>query len=332
MADTPTPESTQQPQESSRDRLAGLLKQQFGNDFPDPEPLAPQPDSQAETAEPGEEVTEPPPETDALTEQEGQPEGDAPSETVAFEVDGKEYQVPKALEGHLLRQKDYTAKTMELAEDRKAVAAIRQFTEVAAHAATQLSDVVAAIKITEAQLSEFSPEKMRQMEITDPIDHLKAENYCRKLMDQRNNLIGQFNEADATMKKARQAEYAVELQRNEPIVRKAIPDWGPKKQQELVAAGQRLGYRPEELGIGPPGTIGITDARLIIGLNIINEYFKITAKRPATANAVQGAPPVNRPTQRSTTGAEIERKKAEARLAKTGDQDDLYAALKARRR
>lgn len=42
-------------------------------------------------------------------------------ETIEVEVAGQKYKVPKALEGELLRQADYTRKTQELAEQRRLV-------------------------------------------------------------------------------------------------------------------------------------------------------------------------------------------------------------------
>lgn len=64
-------------------------------------------------------------------EQDGDQEGDkgeaeaeakpAEPETVEIELDGQKYEVPKELKDHFLRQQDYTRKTMDLADQRRAV-------------------------------------------------------------------------------------------------------------------------------------------------------------------------------------------------------------------
>src|SRR5437868_9942337 len=52
--------------------------------------------------------------------------GEEPEESDEIEHEGRKYQVPKALKPLLLMQADYTRKTQEVAEQRRAVQAERQ--------------------------------------------------------------------------------------------------------------------------------------------------------------------------------------------------------------
>src|SRR6185503_7379008 len=70
-------------------------------------------------------VPEDPPEGEAQAEpQEGQPEevqAEAPAETFDLEVDGEKFTLPKKLEKGFLQERDYTQKSMALADLRKSV-------------------------------------------------------------------------------------------------------------------------------------------------------------------------------------------------------------------
>src|SRR6185312_6962208 len=128
--DTPETESNQET--SLKDRLAGLLKSEHGDAFT----------YEAPTAEP-----------------KGQPEAD----TVEFETDGKQYKVPKELEPYLLHDKDYRHKTMELAEEKKAVQALKDNYAAAFKVATELPQYATAIQMVDAQLAQYQQVNMQQL-------------------------------------------------------------------------------------------------------------------------------------------------------------------------
>ena len=82
--------------------------------------------------EPQQEAAEEPidQEVEAEAQEEENVEQDASEEVsgpefVELEIDGQLYEVPKSLEGHLMRDKDYTQKTQEVAAERKTVEAIQ---------------------------------------------------------------------------------------------------------------------------------------------------------------------------------------------------------------
>lgn len=317
---------------TEKDRLAALLKTQYGNDFEYEPPASPEPEGQPdEVARHVNETTEQakheasPVETPAETpkEPEGQPEDDF----ATVEVDGTEYRVPKELQDHLLRDRDYRHKTMELAEVKKSVEAEKQFVAQAKMAAQHLAPLLAQASILDSQLQQLDATNWAELSQTDPLQYSNLQHMRRNLIDQRNALGNQLGQAVNAIDKAEAAAIAAEAQRNEPIVRKAIKDWGPEKQKELSQGAVSVyGYKPEELQT-------VVDARHIMVLNDALAYRKLMANQPKAITAVKQAPPVSRQNQpRATEAPNVELKKAEARFNKTGEQEDLYRVLMLRRK
>lgn len=321
--DTPETESNQAPETSLKDRLAGLLKSEHGEAFTYEAPTE-EPKGQPEEAPADEEA----PAADAQadeTDPKTEPEGQSETETVDFETDGKQYKVPKELEPYLLRDKDYRHKTMELAEERKSVEALKANYSAAYKVATELPQYAAAIQLVDAQLAQYQQVNMQQLKETDWVAYSNAQHEIRNLMDHKNALVGQFQNAAATLVNNEQAATQQALARSMPIVRKAIPNWGAETQQALAKYAQDNGYTPQELS-------RLVDARDVQILHKAYMYDKLQAKRPETAKVVANAPPVNKSTAPRSSANEVELKKAMARLQKTGDPEDAIAVMKLRRK
>ncbi len=329
--DSPATESTQAPQSTEKDRLASLLKTQYGDGFKY-EPPEPEPAEQSDEVKPGEverhvqETTdhakhEASPVEEAPAEPEGQPADDF--ETV--DVEGTEYRVPKELKDHLLRDKDYRHKTMELAEVRKSVDAERQYVAQARNAAQHLAPLLSQLGIVSSQLQQIDATNWGELQATDPIQYSNLQHARRNLVDQGNALHNQLGQASQAIEQAESAALAAEAQRNEPIVRKTIKDWGPQKQKELSeGAISTYGFTQGELS-------RVVDARHVQVLNDALAYRKLMANQPKAITAVRQAPPVSRQSNaRAAEAPNVELKKAESRFAKTGEQEDLYRVLRLR--
>jgi hypothetical protein len=317
--DTPETESNQET--SLKDRLAGLLKAEHGADFTYEAPTE-EPEGQTEEA-PTEEAS-PPAETESpepTTEPEGQPE----AETVEFETDGKQYKVPKELEPYLLRDKDYRHKTMELAEERKTVEALKTNYSAAFKVATELPQYAAAIQMVDAQLAQYQQVNMQQLKETDWIAYSNAQHDIRNLQDQKNSLVNQFQNAAVTLSKAETEAKQAKVARSMPLVRKAIPNWGAETAQALAKYAQDNGYEARELD-------NLVDHRDVLILHKAYLYDQLQAKRPETAKTVAAAPPVNKSTGPKVSANDVELKKAMARLQKTGDPEDAVAVMRLRRK
>lgn len=319
--DTPGTESNQDT--SLKDRLAGLLKSEHGDAFTYEAPTA-EPKGQPEEAP----VDESAPAQDAepeATEPTEEPEGQPEADTVEFETDGKQYKVPKELEPYLLRDKDYRHKTMELAEEKKAVQALKDNYAAAFKVATELPQYATAIQMVDAQLAQYQQVNMQQLKETDWVAYSNAQHDIRNLLDQKNSLVNQFQNAASTLSKAEAEARQAKIARSIPLVRKAIPNWGAETAQALAQYAQDNGYTAPELN-------NLVDHRDVLILHKAYLYDQLQAKRPETAKTVASAPPVNKSTGPRTSSNEIELKKAMARLQRTGDPEDAVAVMKLRRK
>lgn len=152
------------------------------------------------------------------------------------DYEGAKYKVPKPLKEAVLRQADYTQKTMALAEQRRSVEAqaaqvaqAATFTQAEQQAAFQLhtlnTDIAALEALDWANLDGDDPD-VRQA-------HWKLQ----QLSNQRDTLNRQLNE-HLTIKQrnaqtAAQQEAAKEREQVDAVMSKKIKDWGPEKRTQL---------------------------------------------------------------------------------------------------
>jgi hypothetical protein len=134
-------------------------------------------------------------ETDELdNETDGEPE----VETIEVERGGVKYTIPKALEGELLMQSDYTKKTMTLAEEKKATEAEITAKREAIALREANVDLHANIKTLEAQ--------KRQLEAIpgDRIQRLRAEDPA-----EYNRLVGDYQAVQTALANAKDQQTAL---------------------------------------------------------------------------------------------------------------------------
>jgi hypothetical protein len=140
-------------------------------------------------------LTEAEAETDELdNETDGEPE----VETIEVERGGVKYTIPKALEGELLMQSDYTKKTMTLAEEKKATEAEITAKREAIALREANVDLHANIKTLEAQ--------KRQLEAIpgDRIQRLRAEDPA-----EYNRLVGDYQAVQTALANAKDQQTAL---------------------------------------------------------------------------------------------------------------------------
>lgn len=324
--DNPATESIATPEQPSlKDRLAAHLKAEFGDRFEYESPTA-EPEGQPQAEANVETQPEPAPETQT-EEAQAEPEGQPDEVTEAVEYEGKEYRVPKELKEALLRQADYTRKTMEVAEERKAVQQERQTIDGVKQALAQVAPLIAQLGVIDAHAQALQRVDMQALREVNPQEWVARNQEWQNLMGQRNQLMQVLGQVDNYVKAADEARFKQEVERNVPLVEKHIPGFGHDRARALT----------DFLRSGPlpfsDDRLKISDAATLYHLNRSFELSKVEAERAKTAQKVSMAPPVNRSTQRApVSSAEIEHKKALSQLAKSGESDDVMAVLAARRK
>jgi len=248
--------------------------------------------------------------------------------STTLEVDGEEITIEELRSGHL-RQKDYTRKTQELAEHRKAVEAKDQ--EIDRERA-EYAQLLPALAERIQQEAKQEPD-WDTLYDTDPVMAAKAERQWRKEQEER---VAQLQAVQAEQQRMQQIEVQKReqmqqsyLEQQRHILPDIIPEWRDKK----VAATEATQIRDFLLGEGfsEQDVSGMSNATLVKlarkamlydrGETRANEV-KAKPKKPRAKILKSGS----RASQPKRTSAAQE---AQNRARKTGRVNDAAAAIKA---
>lgn len=278
--DTPSGESTA----SLSVRDAAAL---FGAD---PEQEQQQPEAKA--AEPAK--VETPKETPEATQAEADPEkveeATDDQETVTIEVDGKPVELKKSeLADYYkngLRQADYTRKTMEAAELRKAADA--EATKAREERQKYAEGLSQAQAMLQAQLQEQSNIDWQQLLETDPVEYLKQQH----LANQRQAKLQQIQREQQDLHAKHQAEQAAQMQaflrtQQEELLAK-LPEWKDESKAKAEKAAIKDYLKTQ--GLEDAQIDNITDHRVVLMARKAMLYEQMMSKASAAAKKVSNLP------------------------------------------
>jgi hypothetical protein len=248
--------------------------------------------------------------------------------STTIEVDGEEITIEELRSGHL-RQKDYTRKTQELAENRKAMEA--QYQEIERERA-EYAQLLPAMAERIQQAAEQEPD-WDTLYDADPVMAAKAERQWRKEQEAR---VAQLQAVQAEQQRMQQIEAQKHEQMQQSYLeqqRQILPDIIPEWRDSKVAATEATQIRDFLLGEGfsEQDVSGMSNATLVKlarkamlydrGETRANEV-KAKPKKPRTKTLKSGS----RASQPKRTSAAQE---AQNRARKTGRVNDAAAAIKA---
>lgn len=278
------------------------------NAAPDPEP------EEIPTPEPGPET--PPDEGDDGETPEPPETPEAEPETFTVKVDGREQQVTRdeLLNGYQ-RQADYSRKTAEIAEHRRAVEAEHQ--RVAAerqHYATQLDQVAAVLQ---ASLPPRPPMEMRD---ADPIGYQNAKEdweirvgQLQAVLSERDRAQQQQQQHFAAMQQQSLAQARERLVEMLPEWRK--PDVAKAEQPKIAEHLRAIGYADHEIAAA-------ADPRAVLMARESMLYRQLMASKPAVQNKLATAPRMVKP---GAAGPAPDQKKAVISNVKRSGGKDMDA-------
>lgn len=308
--DTPSTESSALDTNQAAALFANILD-------PQPETDKKEVEEPAQAAEP-EKAEEPKPE-EVPEESNDAPDAD---ETITIQVDGKNVEIKKSELPELykgqLRQADYTKKTMEAAEQRKAAEAeatkAREERQQAAQALTQAQAVL------QAQLQEQSQIDWQKLLETDPVEYLKQQH----LAQQRHARLQQIGQEQQHLLAKEQAERAEQMKshvrkQQEELLAK-LPEW----KDESVAKAERVKLREylQQQGFDEDSLNSISDHRAVLLSRKAMLYDQMMSKAQAAAKKVSTLPQkVERPGNGETNALDG-RTAAMKQLSKSGRVED----------
>jgi len=247
----------------------------------------------------------------------------AAAETEEVEHEGQKYRVPKALKGAFLMQADYTRKTQEVAEQRRALEQRQNlFQQQSDMQAAHLQDVAHLVALNN-QLSALEAIDWAGLRSANPEHAQDAWLRYMQLKDGRDKAAQQLQQKINQRALESQRLVAKRLEESRAMLSREIKDWSSDTAGKMSEFGiKEFGFSPAELG-------SVTDPRLIKLLH--RAYLGDQAIRQAAASQrlanQEGVKPVpqvgskasvggNKPTDRQSTDEWMRARNQE--LRKTG--------------
>jgi hypothetical protein len=273
-------ENSPTPTEKPRDP-----KGKFASQNPDP---VPEPE-EIPVPEPGPEEPPVDPDGDEGEEQEPEQPDEPQPETFRVKVDGKEVEVTRdeLLNGYQ-RQADYSRKTADLAEQRRAAEAENQRIQAErAHYSAQLDQLATVLQTA------LPPRPTDEMLQTDPFGYIQAEKHWESRVGQLQQVLAERDRAQQLNQQQQAAQQQQMLQQAKQQLVEMLPEWQKpevaKKEQPLIARHLReIGYADHEIGAA-------ADPRAILMARESMLYRQMIAQRATVQQRVAQAPKMVRP-------------------------------------
>lgn len=280
--------------------------------------------AQAQEAEPQQEVeqTEEVVDDNAEEQEDDSQDEESPRYVVKAAGEEKEVTLDELIKGYQLGA-DYTKKTTEVAEQRKAVEAERRAIEEAKYARDTYSQRLQAIE--EFLTSQVPQEDLNSLKENDPIG------YAVKVaeLSEKKEQLAAIRAEQARIAQEQQADYARAM--SERVAQEAqklaqvLPEFsdpakGENFRKEIRNYGKTLGFTDEELS-------SVVDSRHVVTLHKAMMYDKLQKSKPAITKKVNEAPRLMRAgTSGSSKDSESQRiNKQKAQLRSSGRVQDAAA-------
>ena len=168
-------------------------------------------------------------------------------EMFELEMDGEVHTLPASLKGAFLRQADYTRKTQELAEHRRAAEAERQALADERRAFRGASGDRATLHALDAQLDAFEDVDWDSLGETDPRRARDLWASYQETAQLRDQFAYALSHREAREELAAAREAAEAMAATGAQLREEIDGWSPEVAARLVEYGQAFGVTLEEL-------------------------------------------------------------------------------------
>lgn len=292
-----------------------------------PDTAAIEPEVETETPEVPVDVsddTDPEIEDDTEADGDGEEEPETPEYATITGDDGKEYQVPKELEGMFLKNKDYTQKTQSVAEKAKELEQREQQLNQQFEVSEEVLDARATLRGVSAELAEYqklTPADWQAHMQTDPLGTQQHRMRYEALRDQKAELEGKISKAETERTEKAQQDLAKRVQETNEFAAKNIPGFKPELTDKLIAFAGEMGVPEAALKSNWSPTFYKLLHRAYVGDASLKKQS--AARKPAPVPIA----PLTTVTPKSTTAA----RRNLSDLAKSGDMEAYAAARKAGR-
>lgn len=195
-----------------------------------------------------------------------------------IEREGKKAKVPKWLKPELLMQQDYTRKTMELAEQRRAVEQAKAQVEQAHAMTTEERRAYAKLESLTDTVTQYEQVDWDALEASDPQEAARHWRTYQTALNQRQQTVSTLQQHEFAKTQRAQQESAKRREEFEARAAKDVPNWSPTRRQELESFATQYGYTPDALA----ANARVEDYQL---LHYAHEGFKFIQRQRAAAKA-----------------------------------------------
>lgn len=169
-----------------------------------------------------------------------------------LDYEGKKFKVPKdlapELKNALLRHGDYTRKTQEVAEQRKAIETAKQQFEQTAQLHQALIDDIAQVRGVDARLAQFQKLDWAGLNAQDPQRAQALLIEFNQLQAARGQLLGSLTQKQQQMQSVRQQEQAKRTDEARAFLMREFRDWSPEKDAAMESYARNKGVDTQALG------------------------------------------------------------------------------------
>ena len=259
---------------------------------------------------------------DEQSEDSDEAEEDEQPQVFTVKVDGKEVEVTlDELQKGYSRTQDYTRKTQQIAEARKAVeaetAAIRAERE-------QYAQLLGALQ-QQLESADEQAIDWDRLYAEDPIEWVRQRELSRDKQEKKAAIQSEQQRLSQLTAQQRSEELKATLAQQQAALIQAVPEWKDEKKAKaekalLIEFGQKVGYSEEELK-------NVFDHRAVVTLRKAALYDQMVSKRKDIKPVVNNGPRPVKPSAAGRVSSTTEGTRAKQRLAKTGRVDDAARAI-----
>jgi len=214
----------------------------------------------------------------------GETDSEAGAGVFEIEVDGVRHQVPAALKGAFMMQADYTRKTMEVAELRRAIeterAAVRD-------AGAEEVEARARLLALDEQAARFARVDWDAWENDDPFEAQKGWRQYQQLQQARGLTADRLAQLAQRRGLDEQRETATRIERGRAVLARDIKGWSDALAASLLETGVK------QYGFDRAEVEEFTDPRMVKVLHDAHQFHRLSSQRKQ-AEAAQSVRPAAR--------------------------------------
>ena len=180
-------------------------------------------------------------------EEDSEEQTESPAEVETVEYEGQEYNIPPELKEAFLKNKDYTTKTQEMAEQRKDLETDRQKFQEAIQLQTAHTEAYTQLGIVDQQLAQYNEIDWSTWASQDPNAAQQAQIQMGALREQRTQAQGKLQSLHAETQQQMHNQTAKEVEQNRAKIERSVPNWSSDTEKAVFDFGIQSGLTESQL-------------------------------------------------------------------------------------